>query len=165
MKNKTTKTITCLLAGLTLFVIAGCQRVTYDSIPKKWLLDWDGVISPSQGYAVSCVDHCRVGISRAISIKPLRDTTGTAVYSGKLDIHYANGSIESNNLKIDVNFSNQKWFGNIDNGGIIAGVFFKNGGITGNFGVIEVTGIIGATQMIGVFRSSGQAGGFNVTRE
>ncbi len=186
MKNKTTKTIACVIAGLSLSVITGCMKnnnVTYEVIEGRDNLNFEGAISPSQGYAVNCDSYpCRTGISRAISIKPITDTTGTAIYSGTLNWRVFNNS-ELHDIDIHVNFASTQWWltetvytdvgdysvrmnGRFDSRGAIFGD--ARIGNTANAGQGStptfITGIIGATEMIGVFNLEAAAGGFFVRR-
>ncbi len=180
MKNKTTKTIACVIVGLTL---SACMKepenVTYENVPNKGILNSNSVTS-GQDYEISCFfTPCVAGISTAINIKPLKDTAGTAIYSGALDAQRAIGSqfqTYSGDIDIRVDFSAKTFresatirAGITSHSFRMNGIFTDNGGITGTATISSttapLTGVIGATQMIGVFRSDTMAGGFTAFRE
>ncbi len=105
MKNKTTKTIACLLAGLTL---SACGTLAVKDPANSQEDDNSQQTSTRQGttskpdvtarilsgnnyvagdgngtYSYSCEGrNCNSGISSSIRIRPVQDTSGVATYSG-----------------------------------------------------------------------------------
>ena len=107
MKNKTTKTIACLLAGLTL---SACGTLAVKDPTNSQEDDNSQQTSTRQGttnkpdvtarilsgnnyvgsagngtYSYSCEGRiCTSGISSSIRIRPVQDTSGVATYSGSV---------------------------------------------------------------------------------
>ena len=188
MKNKTTKTIACLLAGLTLSACVGSVNVPSNAEdetkmdeanqPSGRLTLADFPAHPNnqfrQGNTLTTSCGITLGCSGVypvdIDIVPLSNNEGRATYTGTIRVslkptlitRQVNFSAEAE-FKVDFNEKNIRYAGIIGGSATsIKATFNPRGQITGSFELgdtqSDLIGLIGQTEMIGVF-----AGGDSTT--
>ncbi len=126
MKNKTIKTITCLLAGLTLSACAGAgagetattgeagEAITADDLQVASgalvVNDGDGVYAfandrSRQSWRGLCAaNDCNAYYPDTIDITPLADNSGRATYTGTINLEYLNNAGGTTERVIDAIF-------------------------------------------------------------
>ncbi len=180
MKNKITKTITCLLAGLTLSACAGAgetattgeagEAITADDLEAaETPLSTNGVgynfgRTSTESWSGGCLGFCTAFYPDVVDIAPLADNTGTANYSGSIHLTYvSNAGIFSNprivtDATFKVNFDENEilYDGTISNFSLkVRADFTPRGLITGTLSLDRndsyLLGVIGQTEMAGSF--------------
>ena len=177
MKNKTTKTIACLLAGLTLSACMEKDKnlttADYPDHPNRQFAEGNALYADCFSDA-----NCIAFYPSNINIAPLTDTNGRAVYRGTISGAYFVNSTQYDTYSQQASFHVNFGARTVSYQGVIAGsdvdvtaTYNARGIMTGSYRTGSrpgrIIGLVGETELIGSFalNNGDSAGGFRGLRQ